>query len=97
MVDTVVESVEDDLTRASVESEKTGSGKNELNRDITTTLPQDIWSAEYPDGGVRAWLIVFGVSRHLDRKNYHSHLRLGSVYHLFNVCTAISVPSSFMV
>ncbi|KAJ7935201.1 major facilitator superfamily domain-containing protein [Mycena leptocephala] len=60
MVDTVVESVEDDLTRASVESEKTGSGKNELDRDITTTLPQDIWSAEYPDGGVRAWLIVFG-------------------------------------
>ncbi|KAJ7350620.1 major facilitator superfamily domain-containing protein [Mycena albidolilacea] len=52
---TLVEPVEKDPTlAASEESEKIGK-----EDDILTT-PPDIWSAEYPDGGTRAWLIVFG-------------------------------------
>lgn len=52
------EPVEDDRTRASNESEK--PGKNE-NDGVTAPLT-DIYSEEYPDGGARAWFVVFGVS-----------------------------------
>ncbi|KAJ7876114.1 major facilitator superfamily domain-containing protein [Mycena olivaceomarginata] len=52
---TLVEPVEKDPTlAASEESEKIG------REDDILTTPPDIWSAEYPDGGTRAWLIVFG-------------------------------------
>ncbi|KAJ6593388.1 major facilitator superfamily domain-containing protein [Mycena capillaripes] len=49
----VVEPAED-LTVTSEESEKAEKTENDI------TLPLDIWSAEYPDGGTRAWLVVFG-------------------------------------
>ncbi|KAJ7655737.1 major facilitator superfamily domain-containing protein [Mycena polygramma] len=53
----LVDPVEDDQTRRNSleESEKTGKTEN----DITTT---DIWAEEYPDGGARAWLVVFGAA-----------------------------------
>ncbi|KAJ6593393.1 major facilitator superfamily domain-containing protein [Mycena capillaripes] len=52
MVRAVAEPAED-LTSASEESEKIEKTEND-------TPPLDIWSAEYPDGGTRAWLVVFG-------------------------------------
>ncbi|KAF7362320.1 MFS domain-containing protein [Mycena venus] len=42
---------------ASEESEKT----SKIEED-TTAAPLDIWSVEYPDGGTRAWLVVFGAA-----------------------------------
>ncbi|KAJ7350626.1 MFS general substrate transporter [Mycena albidolilacea] len=39
------------------ESEKTGEPQNS-----PTLPPLDIWSAKYPDGGGRAWLVVFGAA-----------------------------------
>ena len=36
--------------------------KEEPTYDVSTEAPLDIWAAEYPDGGARAWLVVFGVS-----------------------------------
>ncbi|KAJ7125192.1 major facilitator superfamily domain-containing protein [Mycena epipterygia] len=55
----VPQSVEDDRTRASDESEKSASGKTE-NDGLALTAPFDIYSEEYPDGGATAWLVVFG-------------------------------------
>ena len=46
---------------SSEESEKTARTKT----DVGTTedvAPFDIFAADYPDGGARAWLIVLGVS-----------------------------------
>jgi hypothetical protein len=51
--------VEDLQASASEESEKTRNLGNDISESIP---PLDIWSAEYPDGGARAWLVVFGVS-----------------------------------
>jgi hypothetical protein len=85
---TLVEPVEKDPTlAASEESEKIGK-----ENDILTT-PPDIWSAEYPDGGTRAWLIVFGVSEWpmSCKKTNHSH-SVGSVHYLFDV-SIISGPN----
>ncbi|KAJ7503026.1 major facilitator superfamily domain-containing protein [Mycena galericulata] len=53
--------VEDDQTFASNESEKTGPGKIEDGADIAVVAPSaDIFAEEYPDGGPRAWFVVFG-------------------------------------
>ncbi|KAJ7029992.1 major facilitator superfamily domain-containing protein [Mycena alexandri] len=54
-----VESTEDDRTQGSLEykSEKVAAKTEDETADII--LP-DVWSAEYPDGGVSAWLVVFG-------------------------------------
>ncbi|KAJ7104537.1 major facilitator superfamily domain-containing protein [Mycena crocata] len=55
------EPLDDDLTRAPTrEFEKLTSEK--IETDVTTDITRidDIYAAEYPDGGLRAWLIVFG-------------------------------------
>ncbi|KAF7362317.1 MFS domain-containing protein [Mycena venus] len=55
-----VEPVEGDLTRTPSE-ESTLEKKTEKDNDVSTASPlDDIWAAEYPDGGARAWLIIFG-------------------------------------
>ncbi|KAJ7188786.1 major facilitator superfamily domain-containing protein [Mycena filopes] len=60
---TLVEPTEDrDDRTASVESEKnTENRKTEADSSPHgITPPPDIWSAEYPDGGLSAWLVVLG-------------------------------------
>jgi len=82
------QSVEDDRTRASDESEKSASGKTE-NDGLARIEPFDIYSEEYPDGGATAWLVVFGVSKHLDLNCVQQLTTIaGSVYDLFNVCAS---------
>ena len=50
------------LVAASEESATSKKEKEEPTYDVSTEAPLDIWAAEYPDGGARAWLVVFGVS-----------------------------------
>ncbi|KAF8146854.1 MFS general substrate transporter [Mycena galopus ATCC 62051] len=57
---TIIEPVESDPTLTA--SQESTLEQAEKEHDISTTAekPLDIWSEEYPDGGARAWLVVFG-------------------------------------
>ncbi|KAJ7496845.1 major facilitator superfamily domain-containing protein [Mycena latifolia] len=57
MAAAILQAVEDDRTRVSSEesAEKTAKIEND-----DETVPFDIFAAEFPDGGARAWLVVLG-------------------------------------
>lgn len=55
--DTLPSAMEGNVRRE--RSENTLSGSQNEKLDLKVELPED----EYPDGGLRAWLVVFGVSR----------------------------------
>ncbi|KAK7057635.1 MFS domain-containing protein [Favolaschia claudopus] len=47
---------------AAEKTAKIGQSPPEKGQDVdVSTTDEDIWSAEFPDGGARAWLVVFGV------------------------------------
>jgi hypothetical protein len=52
------------LPDPSLESQKTEKTENASDHDGTdsSSVPLDIYSAPYPDGGTRAWLVGCGVS-----------------------------------
>ncbi|KAJ6589954.1 major facilitator superfamily domain-containing protein [Mycena vulgaris] len=56
----IIEPMEDDLTRISSAVEPEKAAKTKIENDAADVLPYDIYAAEYPDGGARAWLVVVG-------------------------------------
>ncbi|KAF7351027.1 MFS domain-containing protein [Mycena sanguinolenta] len=57
----MIEPVENDLSLANSVTEDSTLEKTEKQNDISQAeAPLDIWSQEYPDGGARTWLVVFG-------------------------------------
>ncbi|KAJ6497558.1 major facilitator superfamily domain-containing protein [Mycena sanguinolenta] len=57
----VIEPVENDVSLVNSVTEESTVEKTEKQNNISQAeAPLDIWSQEYPDGGARAWLVVFG-------------------------------------